>query len=138
MSEVKVLTRESIKEVQDRKMEFVAIPEWDTEGTGNSGVYVKAMGADERDMWEYETFVKGNENKLNSKDKDQVIKTSMKKIRSTLAVLCCVDENGNRLFTEEDVEWLGTKNAKAVDRIYEVAQRINGMRKEDVEGDVKN
>ncbi|MCK9281384.1 MAG: hypothetical protein M0P71_12235 [Melioribacteraceae bacterium] len=135
---MRVLTKENIKECNDIKKEFVAIPEWTNEGEEEAGVFVKVMGADERDSWEYETFVKGNEGKLASKNKEQIIQGSMKRIRSSLVAICSVNENGERIFTEEDIEWLGKKNAKAVDRIYEVAQRINGMRKEDIEGEIKN
>ena len=43
------------------------------------------------------------------------------------------DENGHRLFTDEDAEALGEKSGVALDRVWEVAQRINALRKEDVE-----
>jgi hypothetical protein len=49
-----------------------------------------------------------------------------------------VDENGERLFQEEDTFPLGGKSAAALDRIFTVAQRLNGLRDEDVEELAKN
>ena len=37
------------------------------------------------------------------------------------------DEEGNRLFTEEDVEWLGMKSAIALNRVADVARKLSGM-----------
>jgi hypothetical protein len=51
---------------------------------------------------------------------------------------CCDDENGERLFQEEDTFPLGGKSAAALDRIFTVAQRLNGLRDEDVQELAKN
>ena len=40
---------------------------------------------------------------------------------------------GALLFSEDQVEQLSAKSAKPVDRLFAVAQRLNGMRDEDVE-----
>jgi hypothetical protein len=46
--------------------------------------------------------------------------------------MCLVDENGEQLFQHEDTFPLGAKSAAALDRIFQVAQRLNGLREEDV------
>jgi hypothetical protein len=40
---------------------------------------------------------------------------------------------GKRVYSDDDAEWLGKKSAKAIDRLYEVAARLSGRRKEDEE-----
>lgn len=130
---IKFLSKEDIQNCVDIVKEEVQVPEW------GGSVFVRTMMADERDEWEYETFVKGNESNLKSKGKlAESASNAMKKIRASLVVLTAVDSEGNRLFTRDDIDWLGKKNAKAVDRVYEVAQRINGMRKEDLDIEIKN
>ena len=53
-------------------------------------------------------------------------------------VLCLLDENNERLFQPEDEFPLGGKSAAALDRIFTVAQRLNGLRDEDVSELAKN
>lgn len=133
---MKALERNEIKEYNDVKIKWVPVPEWTKDDEEERGVFVKTLMADARDEWEYNTFVKGNEQDVNNKEK--LVGKSIKRMRASLVVVTAVDEKGELLFTSEDIEWLGTKNAKAVDRIFEVAQKINGMRKGDLEDDVKN
>lgn len=128
-----VLTREAIKDYNDIKIQKVFVNEWD------GVVYVKTLTASQRDQWEYDNFVKGNEKNLGNKEKmTEGATKSLKQIRASLIILTATDAEGNPLFKDEDIEWLTNKNAKAVDRIYEVAQKINGMRKEDIEEVTKN
>ncbi len=63
---------------------------------------------------------------------------NLQNIRAKLVALTVVDEQGNRIFKDEDVKWLGNKSAAALDRIFEVAQRLSGLRDEDVEELAKN
>ena len=42
------------------------------------------------------------------------------------------------MFTDRDVERLGKKSALALDRIYEVAQRLNGIGKKEIDELTKN
>lgn len=44
-----------------------------------------------------------------------------------------MDENGERLFQEEDTFPLGGKSALAIDRIFSVARRLNGFDDKGVE-----
>ena len=53
-------------------------------------------------------------------------------IRATLAALSIVDENGDRMFSPDDVEALGKKSYKALERVFAAAQELNGFN-EDVE-----
>jgi len=54
-----------------------------------------------------------------------------------LALTVC-DEKGVLLFSTEDIEALGEKNAATLDKLFEVAQRLAGLRAQDVEEKIKN
>ena len=95
----------------------VEVPEWG--GT----VYVRVMSGTERDAYEDETF------KLNGK----AVELNRKNARARLLVRCIVDEGGARLFGEADADALGAQPADVVDRVYAVAQRVNGFTAADVD-----
>jgi len=48
-------------------------------------------------------------------------------------VRCICDEEGNTVFTKKDIDALGKKSAKALDRCFAAAQKLNGLSAEDVE-----
>ena len=48
------------------------------------------------------------------------------------------DENGKRIFKDEDIPALGKKSAKALSLIFDKAQELNGLSDEDVEKLSKN
>ena len=100
-----MLTRDQILKIDDIKTEEVNIPEW-----GDS-VKVRGLTGTERDAWE--------ESILEQKGKNTKVK--LKNARAKLVSLSVVDEEGNRIFSDGDVEALGKKSAAALDRIYEVA-----------------
>jgi len=51
--------------------------------------------------------------------------------RAKLVAATVVDENGARVFKEEDVDALAEHGARAIDRVFEVAARLNGFTKGD-------
>ena len=106
-----ILTREEILAADDLVHEQVHVPEWG--GT----VLVAAMSGRARD--EFESSL------LASRSSDQG--ANMRNLRARLAALTCVDEDGARLFSKEDVDSLGSKSAAALDRIFQVAQKVNGI-----------
>jgi len=48
------------------------------------------------------------------------------------------DNDGTLLFSQADIESLGAKSCAALDRIYAVAQRLNGLAPEDIKELAKN
>ena len=66
------------------------------------------------------------------------VTTNLENIRARLCLLCMVDEDGNRLFDEGDTFPFGRQVASALDRIFTVAQKLNGLRDEDVDELAKN
>jgi hypothetical protein len=103
-----ILSREQILAAQDLRREKVAVPEW------GGDVFVKALTGLERD---------GFDMSLIGADR----KADLLGARAKLAVRCIVDENGERLFSDDDVPHLAAKSATALERIGRVAQRLNGM-----------
>jgi hypothetical protein len=114
------LTREAILAVQDLAREEVQVPEW------GGSVSIKSMTGTERDAWEQSLVpAEGKAGKASKAD--------VRNIRARLVAMCAVDEAGQRLFTDADVQALGAKSAVALDRCARVAQRLNGLMPEALE-----
>lgn len=116
------LSRDEIFRKHDILTEEVEVPEW------GGSVTVRGMTGRQRDAWEA-SFQK-RQGKRTITDIDNV--------RAKLVAFCVVDVEGNRLFTDGDVEELGGKSAAALDRIADVAARLSGIAEEDVEELVGN
>src|SRR5690606_40748699 len=100
-----LLSRDAILQAQDLPTERVEIPEW------NGEVIVRGLTAAERDQFEQSIVeTRGKDTRVN-----------LRNIRAKLVALCVVDEEGKRLFKDEDAELLGRKSAVALNRIFEVA-----------------
>lgn len=54
-------------------------------------------------------------------------------VRAAFCAATLVDEDGNLLFSRADVEALGAKSARALDRIFAKVRQRNGMTDKDVE-----
>lgn len=111
-----LLSKEAILAAQDVVTELVEVPEW------GGSVRVRGLTGAERDAFEGETIQR------NGRD----VKTNTRNLRARLVVLSVVDDAGVRLFAFHDIEALGEKSARALDRIFAVAMRLSGLRDEDV------
>lgn len=118
------LTKNAILTADDLPREPVEIREWG--GT----VHVRSMSAAERDEWEASW--------LADDGKPKTARERLRNLRARLAVLVLVDEGGNRLFADEDADALGKKSAPALDKVFAVARRLNGLDAKDVDDLVKN
>jgi hypothetical protein len=128
-----VMTREQIlatPKAQRTEIDLSDIPGWGV-------VLVKDLTALERDRIEQscvtERLVVGKNGKRKLKQE-----MTMENLRAKFVAACVVDEEGERLFSEADVQALGALNAKAIDRIVTVIQERNGLRNEDFEELVGN
>lgn len=117
-----ILTRDQILEAHDLGTEEVKVPEW------GGSVLVKAMNGMERDKFEA-SMIEGRGKKQ---------RTNFENMRARLVALAVVDDKGERLFSDADVAALGKKSAAALDRVFTVAQRLNGITAEDVDDLTKN
>lgn len=122
----RILTRETILGAKDMTVMDVPTPEWDGEG---SFVVVKRLNARERDNWEaggviYDSDGKSTPNFVN--------------MRARLCALTIVDEEGKRIFTDEDVVLLGEKSSLVITRIYDAACKLSGIGQDKEKNAVKN
>jgi hypothetical protein len=106
------LSKDEILEAQDLKTETVPVPEW------GGSVNVRMMNGLDRDAFEAGLVIVGE---------DGSRKPNYRGMRARLVALTIVDDAGNRLFEDEDVERLSLKSAAALERVAAVAQRLNGL-----------
>jgi hypothetical protein len=116
------LMRDVILQVDDLLFEDVEVPEWG--GT----VRVRGLTGAERDAFEAEMVER----------KGKKVHLDMQNFRAKLVVRSVVDEAGKRLFTDTDALLIGRKSAAALQRVFEVAQRLSGLSDTDVEELVGN
>lgn len=119
----KSLSREDILNANDIEVKDVQVPEW------GGKVYVKPLNGAERDKYEKEALAwqQGTEEQA---------KLS---IRAKLVAYSVVDpETKEPLFNTGDIEILSKKNSKPLDRVFQAAQRMNGLTKKDIEELVEN
>lgn len=111
-----MLSREAILAADDRPIKTLPVPEWGGE------VGYRAMNLGDKREWE----------ELISGDiKGETLITSM-----LVKTLC--DEQGNPLFTLEDMTALYAKNGEVCSRIYETLATINGIGKAGADRTAKN
>lgn len=113
-----LLSREQILGAEDRKTEDVAVPEWG--GT----VRVRGLSGIERDAYELSMVQLGA---------DGSRQTRLDNLRGRLVAMACIDDEGNRIFTDADAHALGEKSAAALERVFDVARRLSGLTEDDVE-----
>ena len=115
------LTKDDILAAQDCRIEQVSVPEW------GGHVFVRMMTGAERDSFETAW--------TSAKSGGQV---GLANFRARMAVLTLSDEAGKPLFSERDILALSAKSAAALDRVMDVAMRLNRMGDKDVEDLVGN
>lgn len=104
-----ILTRDAILSVQDLKTKEIHVAEWG--GT----VRIMELSGSQRLLFEESVTDQGVQ-------------------RSPLIVLCAlslVNENGERLFSLEDMEQIGNKSTRALRAVFDAAVDLNGLRKDD-------
>jgi len=112
-----LLSRDAILAADDREYEVVPCPEWGGE------VRLRSLTGAERDAYEQSLVqTRGKSREMN-----------LRNARAKLVALCAVDESGKRLFTDADVNALGKKNAKPLDRLFDAARRLSGLSGDDVD-----
>ena len=119
-----LLSKEQITAADDRQWEDVDVPEWG--GT----VRVLGMSGTERNAYQSSLVVLGPNGSVQRMNMaDQLAKLVAKSV---------VGEDFERLFNDNEVKELGKKNGAVLERIGQVAQRLSGLRKEDVEAKAGN
>ena len=117
-----LLSKTAILTAIDLQTEDVEVPEW------GGAVRVRSFTGRERDAFEA-SMVRGE-----GRDR----KVDLTNMRARLVGLTVIDETGQRLFTDDEVDLLGAKSGAALDRVFAIAQKLNGLSGADVEELSKN
>lgn len=124
----KLLDRGAILGASDLKFIEVKVPEWTNQESGANMVRVRSITGTDRDEFEAVLLVERAEGKTGPP----------RNVRARLVSIAVVDEAGNKIFTPEDIETLGQKSAKALDRVYAAAAKLNAFSQADIEELEKN
>lgn len=122
-----LLSRDNILQADDIETEDVPVPEWAPKGTPDPSVCVvrlRMLTGTERDRFErmMQEAQTNNSKKKNAEN-----------FRARMVALCAVDDEGKRLFNTNDIAVLGTKSSKALSRVFDACQKMNGFTDSDVE-----
>ena len=118
-----LLSRDQIVSADDTQSEIVNVPEW--------GGEVKIIGLTGEEVDRYEASVL----RLRKGKPDVALQNAT----ARLVAWCMVDESNSRLFSNEaDLKELGKKSGVALQRCFDVAARLSGLRPGDVEAMVEN
>jgi hypothetical protein len=117
-TQIVFLTKDQILAAADLPEEVVDVPEW------GGKVLIRGMTGAERDAFEESVMVtRGNSREIN-----------LRNFRAKLVALSIVDPvTKERMFSDHEVAELGKKSARALQRVFEAALRLNGMTAESVE-----
>jgi hypothetical protein len=112
-----LLSRDQILDAKDIETEDIPVPEWGGE------VRLRMLTGTERDKFEASMVeTKGNKTKQN-----------LANFRARMVAQCIVTEAGEVMFNAKDIEALGKKSAKALGRVFDACQKMNGFSASDVE-----
>jgi hypothetical protein len=111
------LTRDQIVETDDTEYDVVACPEW------GGDVRLKSIKGRQRDDYEASLIVERGGNR----------QMNLRNARAKLIILCAVDDAGRLLFTPDDLNVLGRKNAKPLDRLFDACRKLAGLSEDDVD-----
>ena len=103
-----VLNRDAILAADDYQREYVDMPEW------GGGVYVRAL-----------TAKAGLEMATQAEKVDEKYQAVARV--GILLTRTVIDENGEPIFTDEDISALMEKSRPAIDRLTAAAMRVNKM-----------
>lgn len=112
------LTKDMILAADDCNLLKVSVPEW------GGDVYIRVMTVGERDAYENEWQRKKE--------------SGVDDFRTKFLVRCLVDEKGNRLFDNGDVQRLATKSARVMNRVWLAAMEHNNLSDTTIEELAKN
>jgi hypothetical protein len=120
-----LLGKGQIQNVNDVQWEDIPVPEWDDAAEdGKAMVRIRGLSGDEVDKYEASLM------RLRKGKPDLAIQSAT----ARLVAWCLVDENMSRLFVNEDeVKELGKKSGRALQRCFDKAAELSGLRPGDVE-----
>lgn len=86
-------------------------------------VIIQGMTGKQRDAWE-SSLVKQRRNRRS---------LDTQNVRARLVARCLVNDDGTRMFSDEEADQLGDIRVDVLGHLFEVAQRLSGVTNEDVD-----
>ena len=117
-----LLTKEQILAAEDLDFEEVEIKEW------GGKVRLRCMTGTERDAFESAIY----------KIKGDKVEANRENFRSELLSRVLCNKDNKLLFNPREVKALGGKSGRVIDRLFDIAQKINGIGQSDIEEMTKN
>ena len=102
-----MLDKNSILAADDLPVQSVEVPEW------GGAVNICTLGA--LDMAAFQASIRDADGKI------------VDHVMPRFLVATIVDENRSRIFSDEDFEALAKKNPVVLNRLFDVAQKLNGI-----------
>ena len=116
------LTRDAILAAASLKTEEVDVPQW------GGVVLVRELRGRERDEWEASLATQ----------RGKTMVPDVANMRAKLVARSVVGDDGEPLFSQQDVAALGELSAAALDRVFEAASKLSGLSEEDLEAAAGN
>jgi hypothetical protein len=110
------LNKHQIFASNDLKESFVEVPEW--------GGKVKIRALSSQELFDYNALIHSDPSGLD--------------LAMYLITTACIDDNGNKLFTEQDIPTLKTKNNDILFRIVDGISALSKQNPNDVDELAKN
>ena len=114
------LTREQILNAKDNIIEEVEVPEW------GGSVFLRSIGATSKERIGQRVF------------RSDGTARNMVGFRAAICAEGIVDENGIRIFSQNDVEILGEKSDEVLERLSGLIRKLSKMDPVDIEAEVGN
>lgn len=106
-----MLTKEMILAAKDFEIKTINVPEW------GGDLHLRGLSSADRDAFEAELGVTND----------------LRNLRARLVVKALVDEQGVRLFSDDEADLLGEKSSEVMLRLFDEVRSMNGMSDEDLE-----
>lgn len=113
-----VANRDAFRAAAEKPLPFESV---DVPDIGT--VWIEGLSGRRRDEWESSCAV----------IKGKKVVPNMANVRARLVVLCARNEDRSALFQAGDADWLGKLPATQLDPMVELAQRLSGITKGDIE-----
>lgn len=115
----KMLTLDQVLKHDDRPTKAVPVPEWSEDPDNPQEILLAPMSSGAWDAIQAK-FIEGKQAGLNM-------------LNANLLANCWVDEKGKRVVAPGKVPQLAEKSAPVMNRLGEICQQLNGLKKKDVE-----
>ncbi|MFJ6841342.1 hypothetical protein ACIQRE_01585 [Streptomyces griseoluteus] len=117
------LSRDAIVQATDIPTETVPVPEW------GGDVILRGLTGDELD--DFQGSIRQFRRSMDGKGMEPVL--IQQGMHAKLLVKCLVDDNGERLFQDNEAGELGAKSGKVLERLYDIAQTLSGLSEDEQE-----